>query len=325
MKRIFYNILITFLLLFSIILTACNIDKTGETMKKNNTTNLTEYVTKECGTEPPYKNAYWNEHRPGIYVDVNTGEPLFTSIDKFDSGTGWPSFTKPIENASIHTKPDMSLGTLRTEVSTNASHLGHVFDDGPNGKERYCINSASLKFIPYEDFEKQGYGNFTSLFNFEKATFAGGCFWGVEKLLQDIPGVISATSGYTGGTTKNPTYEQVSSGKTGHAESVEVIFDPKVISYKELLDYFWRLHDPTQENRQGPDFGTQYRSAIFYYNEKQRAIAEKSKKEFDAKKVFSKPAVTQIVLATEFYPAEDYHQDYFDKHPGLTCHTIRDK
>lgn len=286
--------------------------------------NLTEYVTKQCGTEPAFNNAYWDEHRPGIYVDVNTGEPLFTSIEKFDSGTGWPSFTKPIENSSIEEKHDTAYGMKRIEVRTNASHLGHVFDDGPNGSLRYCINSAALKFIPYQDLDNEGYGNYKALFNYETTTFAGGCFWGVEELLSQIHGVIDATSGYTGGTAENPTYKQVSTGKTGHAESVQVIFDPSVISYKELLDYFWRLHDPTQENRQGLDVGTQYRSAIFYHTTAQREIAEQSKNEFDAKKIFSKPAVTEILPAGKFYKAEEYHQDYYDNHPGLVCHALRD-
>lgn len=295
-------------------------------MKKNiDTNNMTNYVTKQCGTEPAFHNAYWNEHRPGIYVDVNTGEPLFSSLDKFDSGTGWPSFTRPLENASISEKDDTSLGITRTEVSTNASHLGHVFDDGPNGTERYCINSASLRFIPYEDLESEGLQQYEKLFGYEKAMFAGGCFWGVEHILKNISGVISVTSGYTGGTVENPTYEQVSSHETGHVEAVRVIFDPKIISYSELLDYFWRLHDPTQEDGQGLDIGPQYKSVIFYYTNMQKEIAEQSKKDFDAKGVFDKPAATQIVAAGKFYRAEDYHQDFFNKHPEYTCHVLRDK
>jgi peptide methionine sulfoxide reductase msrA/msrB len=309
-----------FLVALSLLLASCT---QGDFMAKKVSKNMSEFVTKECGTEPAFNNEYWDNHKPGIYVDVNTNEPLFSSIDKFDSGTGWPSFTKPIENASIEEKSDTSLGMKRVEVRTNASHLGHVFDDGPNGASRYCINSAALKFIPYEDLEKQGFSEYKSLFKFETATLAGGCFWGVEKLLEDTKGVVSATSGYTGGTTVNPTYEEVSSGRTGHAEAVEVVFDPKVISYKELLDVFWRLHDPTQLNRQGPDVGTNYRSAIFYHSEEQKVIAEKSKAEFDKKKVFSKPAVTEIVKAGKFYPAEGYHQDYYANHPGLVCHALR--
>lgn len=285
------------------------------------------YVTKEGGTEPAFQNEYWDEKRPGIYVDYNTGKPLFSSLDKYDSGTGWPSFTKPIDGADIEEEKDLSLGIERTEVKTDSSHLGHVFNDGPAdaGGQRFCVNSAALKFIPYEDLEKEGYGKYKKLFPYEEAVLAGGCFWGVEYLLEDVDGIVNVASGYTGGTTKNPTYEEVSTGKTGHAEAVLVIFDPKVISYSEVLDLFWRLHNPTQVNRQGPDVGTQYRSAIFYMNEEQKEIAEKSKAEFDAKKVFDKPVATEIVLFKEFYNAEDYHQNYVKNHPGYVCHALRDE
>jgi peptide methionine sulfoxide reductase msrA/msrB len=304
-----------------LLITGCD----GDFMEKESSPNMTEYVTKACGTEPAFKNAYWNEHRPGIYIDVNTGEALFNSKDKFDSGTGWPSFTKPIENTSIEEKPDSTLGMQRIEVRTAASHLGHVFNDGPNGELRYCINSASLKFISYEELAAQGYERYEKIFPYEKALLAGGCFWGVEKLLADTKGVISAISGYTGGKLENPTYTKVSTESTGHAEAVLVVFDPKTISYKEILDIFWRLHDPTQENRQGVDIGTQYRSAIFYFNDEQKNVAELSKKEFDAKKIFSKPTATQIVPAGKFYAAEEYHQDYYEKNPDRVCHALREE
>lgn len=161
--------------------------------------------------------------------------------------------------------------------------------------------------------------------NYEKAVFAGGCFWGVEHLFQKTKGVIDVVSGYAGGKKKDPRYGEVSTGMTGHAESVLVKFDPKIISYRELVDLFWRVHDPTQKNRQGLDIGSQYRSAIFYLNQKQRKIAEQSKKDFDAKKVFSKKAVTEIAPLKEFFLAEDYHQDYVEKHPGYVCHALRPK
>jgi len=159
----------------------------------------------------------------------------------------------------------------------------------------------------------------------EEATFAAGCFWGVEHLLKQIKGVVSTTVGYTGGHVKSPTYAQVCSGTTGHAEAVRVEFDPSIITYRELLGYFWRLHDPTQLNRQGPDIGEQYRSAIFYHTDEQRETAEKSKAEFDASGVFGTRAVTEITPLSEFYEAEEYHQDYFDRHPERTCHAMRPK
>jgi peptide methionine sulfoxide reductase msrA/msrB len=303
-----------------IILSSCSIK--GEFMNKSN---ITEYVTKQCGTEPAFNNAYWDEHRPGIYVDVNTGEVLFSSIDKFDSKTGWSSFTKPIDNSSIIEKKDTSLGITRTEVRTNASHLGHVFDDGPNGSLRYCINSAALKFIPYTQLNSSGYGQYENLFSYEKVIFSAGCFWGVQHLLDTIPGVIYTEVGYTGGKIINATYGQVSTGKTEHAESVFVVFDPKIISYSKLLGYFWRLHDPTQIDRQGPDIGTQYRSAIFYFNDEQKQIAIQSKLDFDNSKVFDVSAVTQIIPAGVFYVAEEYHQEYINKNPQTYCHAFRDK
>jgi len=158
----------------------------------------------------------------------------------------------------------------------------------------------------------------------ETATLAGGCFWGVEELIRKLPGVIDTTVGYTGGTLKNARYEDVKTGRTGHAESIEIRFDPDRISYEEILRYFFRLHDPTTPNRQGNDIGSQYRSAIFVHDDKQREVAERVKKEVEASGKWSRPIATEIVAATEFWPAEDYHQDYLQKYPnGYTCHYLR--
>jgi methionine-S-sulfoxide reductase len=159
----------------------------------------------------------------------------------------------------------------------------------------------------------------------EIATLAGGCFWGVEELLRDQKGVISTQVGYTGGSLPSPTYDIVKTGTTGHAESVEIEFDPKIISFDEILKFFFKLHDPTTLNRQGNDMGSQYRSVIFYHSEAQRQTALKIRALVDVSGVWKRPVVTEIVQAMPFYPAEDYHQKYLKKNPGgYTCHYVRD-
>jgi peptide methionine sulfoxide reductase msrA/msrB len=158
---------------------------------------------------------------------------------------------------------------------------------------------------------------------YETALVAAGCFWGVEEIFRKIPGVVKTTVGYTGGTTATPTYEKVSTGRTGHAEAIEVVYDPAQVDYASILDLFFRLHDPTTMNRQHNDVGTQYRSAVFYTSEAQKEIAERVKTEQAG--IFKKPIVTEITAASTFYSAEDYHQDYLVKNPGgYNCHVLRD-
>ncbi len=296
-------------------------------------------VTQHEGTEPPFANEYWSEKRPGIYVDVVSGEPLFSSLDKYDSGTGWPSFTRPLEPGNVATREDRKLWMVRTEVRSRhaGSHLGHVFPDGPAPTgQRYCMNSAALRFIPLERLAAEGYGQYVPLFQRaghaledsgkrETAILAGGCFWGVEEILRDLPGVIVTEVGYTGGTLADPTYKDVKTGVTGHAEAIRVVFDPERMSYAKLLGYFFRLHDPTTQNRQGNDIGSQYRSAIFYADAEQRRVAEAVKADVDRSGKWKRPVVTELVLAGPFYSAEEYHQDYLRKNPGgYTCHYLRD-
>jgi peptide methionine sulfoxide reductase msrA/msrB len=310
---------------------------TAELKKK--LTPLQFAVTQEDGTERAFQNEYWDNKAEGIYVDIISGEPLFSSLDKYDSGTGWPSFTKPLNEGAVITKTDKGWFMTRTEVRSKIadSHLGHVFEDGPAPTGlRYCMNSASMRFIAKEKLEQEGYGQFLSLFpagkkdskatkaKTETALLAGGCFWGVEELIRQQPGIITTRVGYTGGHTENPVYETVKTGVTGHAESIEVEFDPTKTNYESILKYFFTIHDPTTLNQQGNDRGSQYRSAIFYQNEEQKKIAEKVKALVEKNGAWKKPVVTQIVPASKFYSAEDYHQDYLQKNPGgYTCHFAR--
>ena len=309
MKHITFYILS--IVLFS--LTAC----AQPTEKKDTTsTQLTEdewkkvlspdqyYVLREQGTERAYTGKLLLNKDKGIYKCAACGNKLFTDEMKFDSHCGWPSFDKEIKGGKIITKEDNSHGMQRTEIECAkcGGHLGHLFNDGPTETGmRYCVNSLSLEFVPEKELQKN-----------DTIVLGGGCFWCVEAVYELLEGVEKVESGYAGGTVANPTYKQVCTGNTGHAEVVKVIYNPSKISLEKILEVYFTVHDPTTLNRQGADVGTQYRSVVFYTNENQKKTAEKTIVLLTTKKAFDDPIVTEVKPLKNFYSAEGYHQDYYE-------------
>ncbi|HBF34180.1 TPA: methionine sulfoxide reductase [Candidatus Sumerlaeota bacterium] len=273
------------------------------------------------GTERPFTGKFDKFKDKGTYICKRCNAPLYRSDDKFESTCGWPSFDDEIAGA-VKRVPDTD--GRRTEIlcANCGAHLGHVFTgEGLTPKnQRHCVNSISMNFIlSTQTLPLLIKDNATT----ETAIFAGGCFWGVEYHMSQAPGVLSAISGYTGGTKENPTYKEVCTGTTGHVEAVQVVFDRTKTSYETVAKLFFEIHDPGQANGQGPDIGEQYHSVIFYTTEDQKKIAQHL---IDILKEKKYNVVTKLLPAVKFWPAEDYHQQYYE-HKGTTpyCHIYRKK
>lgn len=283
-------------------------------MEFNKLTPDEERVILQKGTEMPFTGKYHKYDGAGTYICKRCNTPLYKSESKFDAHCGWPSFDDEISGA---VKRQTDADGRRIEIICNKceAHLGHVFlGEGFTSKNtRHCVNSISLNFVPYTQ----------NVSHLEKAIFAGGCFWGVEYYMERAKGVVSTRVGYIGGNVKNPSYKEVCSHATGHAEAIEVTFNANETNYEEIAKLFFEIHDPTQEDGQGPDIGDQYRSEVFYTTDEQKVIAEKL---INILKERGLKVVTNITKASEFYQGEEYHQKYYD-HKGTLpyCHAYAKK
>ncbi|MEN8223079.1 MAG: bifunctional methionine sulfoxide reductase B/A protein [Acidobacteriota bacterium] len=282
-------------------------------MENKKLTELEKHVIEDKGTERPFTGKYYKHNEKGTYTCKRCDAPLYRSIDKFDSDCGWPSFDDEIDGA-VKRIPDADGSRTEIICANCNAHLGHVFlgERFTTSNTRHCVNSVSMNFVPAET-ERQT----------ETAIFASGCFWGTQYHFEKKDGVVSTRAGFTGGRAGEVTYEEVCEGTTGHAEAVEVTFDPSVVTYEELARLYFNTHDPTQLNRQGPDVGTQYRSEIFYTNDTQKRTAEKLIKILKDKGL---KVVTALSRSGEFQEAEKYHQNYYRRKGGTPyCHIYQNK
>lgn len=282
-------------------------------MPYNKLTSEEARIIEDKGTEAPYSGEYEKHFADGVYLCRRCDAPLYDSRDKFDAHCGWPSFDDEVPGA-IHKSLDADGYRTEIQCAKCGAHLGHVFigEQLTPKDTRHCVNSLSMRFIP-RDFTSSSH----------TAVLGGGCFWCLEAAYENIKGVLSVVSGYAGGLKSNPSYEEVSSGQTGYAEVVQISFDPSLITYRQILEIFFTIHDPTTLNRQGHDIGTQYRSVIFYETWAQKKTAEAVLMEMENDKIYADKIVTELKPLNKFYPAEEYHQHYYAKHPELAyCQAV---
>lgn len=269
-------------------------------LKTASLTDITLSVVKNKGTEPPFTGEYDNFGDSGTYLCRQCGLALFRSHTKFHSGCGWPSFDEEVTGSVAR---EVDADGMRTEIlcARCRAHLGHVFtgEHFTANNTRHCVNSLSLDFVADLNVKDT-----------EEALFAAGCFWGVEYYFKKLPGVLKVEVGYTGGHKKNPTYQDICNGNTGHYEAIRVIYHPEQITYEALTKYFFEIHDPTQTNGQGPDHGEQYLSVIFTYEEHQKKIALELIKQLEK---LGYHVATKLLPVSTFWRGEDYHQDYYAK------------
>jgi peptide methionine sulfoxide reductase msrA/msrB len=281
--------------------------------KKESLTDVVLSVAFDKKTEPAFYGSFVDTTLKGTYLCRCCGVALFRSTQKFHSGCGWASFDDQILD-TVHQTLDADGERIEITCSSCGAHLGHLFDgEGFTLKNRrYCVNSVCLDFVLD-----------TNVFNTEEIIVAGGCFWGIQFLFDQTVDVLFTEVGYIGGHKRNPTYEQVCLGGTGHQEALRVLFDPNKISAEQLYQYFFNIHDPTQVMRQGPDYGEQYQSVIFYYNQEQKNAAQYCIDLLEKKGFF---VATKLLPMSVFWKAEDYHQDYYKKnHKKPYCHVFTDR
>jgi peptide methionine sulfoxide reductase msrA/msrB len=310
--------LITFGILIILAFTITKIMTAQNNKTYNPLTPEEERVILKKGTEAPYSGEYYTHTESGTYTCKRCDAPLYRSSDKFDAQCGWPSFDDEIDGAI---KKVTDADGRRTEIlcSNCGGHLGHVFvgERFTSKNTRHCVNSISLNFEPLIATQK------IKTNTTETAIFAGGCFWGMEYYFSTAKGVTSTQVGYIGGKSQNPTYEEVCSHQSGHIEAIEVVYNTSETDFETMAKLFFEIHDPGQLNRQGPDVGEQYKSAIFYTDDQQKEISEKLIKILQNKNI---KVVTELKPATQFWPAEQYHQDYYDRRGNRPyCHFYEKK